>query len=124
MNSPVKSDKRTVILPVLLIAIGTGWLLTSIGVMPGIDWVWILSLGVFGILAFLLSGFDKVSVVVGPFFILTSFLSILRQPGRLSMDVEVPILVIVVGVLLLIARSSAVPAPRWLLDAVKSPSGD
>lgn len=124
MSSPVKADKRTIILPIVLIGIGTGWLLTTIGIMPGIDWVWTLGLALVGLMCFLLSGLDKVSAVVGPFFIITSFLSILRQSKLLHLDVEVPILVILAGVLLLVARSSAIPAPTWLIEATKKHSQD
>jgi hypothetical protein len=55
-----------------------------------------------------------VTVVIGPFFIVASSLSVLRQTDRLPLDVEVPILVILVGILMLIARSAAVPIPKWL----------
>jgi hypothetical protein len=100
--------------PVLIIAVGVGWLLTAVGYGPGINWVWTLGLGTVGVLTFVLSGFDKVSVVVGPFFLVASLLSVLRQAGGLSVDVEVPVLVICVGILLLVARLPAVPAPGWL----------
>jgi hypothetical protein len=66
------------------------------------------------VLTFVLGGVDKVTVAIGPFFILASCLSTLRQTGRLSVDMEIPILVIAAGVLLLIARSKSIPAPDWL----------
>jgi hypothetical protein len=110
------SNKMTLVLPILLITVGTGWLLTTLGVTPGVDWVWTLGLAVVGLLAFALGGFDKVTVVTGPFFILASCLSILRQTGRLHLDVEVPILVISAGILLLVARSPAIPLPRWIIQ--------
>jgi hypothetical protein len=61
-----------------------------------------------------LGGLNKVTVVVGPFFILASMLSVLRQSGQLSINIEVPILVIAVGILVLIARLPAIPAPSWV----------
>jgi hypothetical protein len=112
----MKPDKKTIIVPVLLITIGTGWLLTTLGVTPGVDWVWTLGLAVVGLLTFVLSGFDKLSFVVGPFFIATSCMSVLRQTGRLHLDIEVPILVIVAGVLILIARTPAIPMPDWIMQ--------
>ena len=112
-------DKRTLILPILLITVGTGWLLAILGVAPSIDWVWTLSLAVVGLLSFAVGGFDKVTVVIGPFFIIASGLAVLRQTHRLHVDVEVPILVIVAGVLLLFARTRAIPAPKWLLPDPK-----
>ncbi len=112
-------DKKTLLLPILLITIGSGWLLSTLGVAPGINWVWTLGLAVTGLLCFVISGFDKVTVVLGPFFIVSSCLSVLRQTGRLSIDVEVPILVIIVGVLLIFARFPAVPVPGWLIEEAK-----
>jgi hypothetical protein len=97
----------------LLIALGTGWLLSSLGYVPQIRWLWVLALAAIGVMVFVVSGFNKVSVVIGPFFLVASLLSILRQSDRLSFDVEVPAFVILSGVLLLIASRPAVPAPKW-----------
>lgn len=116
----MKPDKKTLLLPALLITIGTGWLLSTLGVAPGIDWVWTLGLAVVGVLTFAVLGIDKVTVVVGPFLLLASGFSILRQTSRLGMDVEIPILVIVAGVLLLIARSPAIPIPSWIIKDPES----
>jgi hypothetical protein len=102
------------VIPILIIVVGVGWLLTAQGFGAGINWVWTLGLGVIGILAFVLSGIDKFSVVVGPFFLLASLLSVLRQTGQLSLETEVPVLVIGVGTLLLVAQLPAVPKPGWL----------
>lgn len=115
----MQPDKKTLLFPILLITIGVGWLLTTLGVVPGIDWVWTLGLAAVGLLAFVLSGFDKVSMVIGPFFILASFLSILRQSGRLHLDIEVPILVIIAGILLLVARFPIIPVPNWIIQDPK-----
>ena len=111
------NNRRALAIPVLLITIGSGWLLTAMGVAPGVDWLWILGLGVVGILTFALWGWDKATFVAGPFFIIASFLSLLRQSGRLNFEVEVPILVITLGVLLLAARLPGIPMPRWIESA-------
>jgi hypothetical protein len=76
----------------------------------------IITVGVVGILTFILSGgFDKFSAVVGPFFLVSSILSILRQTGHLAADTEVPVLVIAVGALMLVAQMRWVPVPGWLV---------
>jgi hypothetical protein len=111
-------NRVPLVFPLLVIVVGVGWLLTAQGIAPGINWVWTLGLGVIGLLAVLVSGIDKVSVVLGPFFILASFLSVARQQGYLKLDTEVPILVISIGVLLLIARLPAIPAPKWFTPQV------
>ena len=114
---------KTLIVPVMLITFGSGWLLTTLGVAPQIDWVWTLGIAVVGVLAFALGGIDKVTVVVGPFFLLAAFLSVLRQTGRLRIDMEVPILIIAIGILLLIARLHSIPAPAWLVQPQEKARG-
>lgn len=110
--------KSPLIIPVGLIIVGTGWLLSVAGVMPGINWIWTLSLAGLGVVTFFVSGFDKVSFVIGSLFLVASVLSVLRQTGRLPLDMEVPILVVLCGVLMLIARLPIIPLPKWI-DQVK-----
>ena len=64
----------SIVVPVLIITVGVGSLLSAAGVGPGVDWIWTLGLAVVGILA-LASGIDKVTAVVGPFLLLASVLS-------------------------------------------------
>ena len=113
-------DKKTLILPILLIALGIGWLLSALGVAPQIDWIWAIGLAAVGLLAFIVGGFDKVTVVLGPAFLIASCLSVLRQTGHLKINIEIPILVILVGVLLLIARLPVIPMPKWITEAPTS----
>jgi hypothetical protein len=109
-------DKQTLILPILLITVGVGWLLSTLGITPEINWVWTLGLVVTGLLTFVLYGFDKATLPIGGFFLTAAVLSVLRQTGRLPLDVEIPVLVIVSGVLLLACRHRSVPTPKWLKD--------
>ncbi len=109
-------SKVPLVIPILIIGVGVGWLLTAQGFAPGVNWIWILGLGIVGVLTFVLSkGLDKVSVILGPFFLLASVLSVLRQTALLSVQIEVPILVISIGVLLLVAQMPAIPKPDWFL---------
>lgn len=105
----------SLILGILLVAVGGGWLLSSLGFIPTVDWAWSLGLAVVGLLAIVLSGFDKVSFVTASFFGLASVLSVLRQMGVVKMELEIPVLVLASGVLLIAARSKAIPLPRWIL---------
>ncbi|MFM7095987.1 hypothetical protein EBX93_01185 [bacterium] len=115
-------DKKTLLFPILLISVGVGWLLTTLGVVPGVDWVWTLGLASVGFLTFAVGGFDKITMVVGPFSILASGLSILRQTNRLQVDLEVPILIIIMGILLWIARLPGIPIPKWIIEEPKGNS--
>ena len=112
---PQAGAKGRIALSLLIIAVGIGWLLTAQGVAGNVNWVWTLSLAVLGAAVFLLSGgVDKVSMLLGPFFLIASIISVLRQTQQISMNVEMPILIIVVGALLLIVQAPIIPAPRWL----------
>jgi hypothetical protein len=108
------NSRAPVVIPILIVVVGVGWLLTALGVGPGINWVWTLGLGFIGIMIFVVAkGVDKVSVVLGMFFLLANLFSVLRQIGQLSLDIEVPLLVISIGVLLLIAQLPVIPKPGW-----------
>jgi hypothetical protein len=115
LESDMSTNSRApLVIPILIIVVGVGWLLTAQGFAPGVNWIWTLGLGVIGVLTFAVSkGVDKVSIVIGPFFLLASLLSVLRQTGQLSLDIEVPVLVISIGILLLVAQLQAVPKPGW-----------
>lgn len=105
--------RSTLLLPVALIVLGGGWLLSSLGFVPEIDWVWTIGLAAVGVLAFLLGGWNKASFVAGLFFAAASLLSVLRQTGRMQPNVEVPGLVLWLGLLLLAAHHRRIPAPDW-----------
>ncbi|MDA0836078.1 MAG: hypothetical protein O2955_20830 [Planctomycetota bacterium] len=109
--------KLTLLLPILLITVGTGWLLTALEIAPNIDWIWTLGLLIVGVMTFVLGGFDKATFVVGGFFIIASSMSVLRQTGRITLNIEVPVLVIASGVLMIFARSSKIPTPGWVQDS-------
>lgn len=109
-------DKKTLIVPVSLITVGSGWLLSTLGIVPELDWVWVIGLAAIGLLTFAIGQFNKLTVVIGPTFLLASCLSVLRQTGRLTFDVEVPVLVIAVGVLMMVARLAAIPNPEWMIQ--------
>jgi len=116
----MSQDRSSLILGILLVGLGGGWLLSNLGFIPPVAWAWSIGLAIVAVLAVALSGFDKVSIVVGGFFLLASVLSVLRQTGTISIDVEVPSLVMAAGLLILIARSRAIPTPRWILKSEPS----
>lgn len=114
--------KSSLIAGVLMITLGLGQLLSAMGVAPEINWVWTMLLAASGVLVFVLGGCNKVTVVLGPIFLCGSILSILRETGKISIDVELPLLVILIGILILIAHHPSIPIPTWLLPA-RGPSG-
>ncbi len=108
-----ESRKRFVV-PSLVILLGITWLLNVLKIIPGVDWIWTVGLAAVGILTLVVGGLNKLTVVIGPFFMVTSVCSILRQTGRLEIDREVPILTIVLGCLLLLVQLVNLPPPEIL----------
>ena len=105
-----------IILAVLVIALGIAWLLNTLGVIPGVDWLWTGGLGVAGILVLAANGINKFSFVIGLFLLVSSVFSILRQTGRLREDIEIPVLFIIFGVLMLLSVFLPLPAPEFLRE--------
>ena len=109
----MSSGKRFVV-PILVILLGVTWLLNVLEIIPGVDWMWTVGLAAVGILTLTAGGINKLTLVVGPFFMVASVCSILRQTGRLEIDREVPILTIVLGCLLLLVQLLKLPLPDIL----------
>ncbi|GIW95441.1 MAG: hypothetical protein KatS3mg110_3482 [Pirellulaceae bacterium] len=59
LTSDMQPNKKSLFVSVLLIALGAGWLLTTLGIVPEVIWIWTMGLAALGILAFIISGFDK-----------------------------------------------------------------
>jgi hypothetical protein len=110
----------SLVLPLFIVAVGVGWLRTVQGVLPSVNWLWVLSLVAAGIALPLVSGWDKVTVVAGPFLLISSVFALLRETQQLSTDTEMPCLLIVFGVLLLLSRLLPLPAPKWLQSSTDS----
>jgi hypothetical protein len=105
-----------IILAVLVIALGIAWLLNTLGVIPGVDWLWTGGLGVAGILVLAANGINKFSFVIGMFLLVSSVFSVLRQTGRLRADIEMPVLFIIFGVLLLLSLLLPLATPEFLRE--------
>ena len=95
-------------LPILIIATGIGWLLSSRNVLPGVNWAWVLVMATAGILV-LSNGLTKLTVVLGPMLLISSVLIVMLQTERIAIDMFFPVLVISFGVLMLLARCSSLP---------------
>ena len=108
------SKKKEIGIAISVIALGVAWLFNVWNVIPGVNWVWTSGLGVMGVLTFVLGGLNRLTVIVGPFLIIGSVLSIIRQTGHLSENIELPILVIVFGALLLCSYILNLPLPEYL----------
>lgn len=92
------------IAPLILIAVGIGWLLHSQDVIPGVNWIWVLLLGTVGLSILLVGQKSRTSLIAGPFLMCWAGLTFARQTEVLPASIEGPALVIVFGVLLAATR--------------------
>lgn len=99
-------------LPVLMIVLGAVWLLHSLHWLPDIHRLWVIGLAGAGVAILLLDGITKSSVVAGPLLILAGLLSFCRQQYALEWRFIIPVMLIAAGMLMLVARSPAIPESR------------
>lgn len=116
----VKTKKPAIAISLLIIALGSAWLLNVMGVIPGVDWVWVGSLGISGILLLALARLDRFNFVVGTSLLISSILSVLRQTGKLTVNIEAPVLFITLGLLLLLAHLLPIPSSTEKTDVASS----
>jgi hypothetical protein len=110
----VLNSKLGLVIPLAMVAIGGGALLTTLKIMPGFDWVLPISLAMVGIAFPLSIGFDKVTFVACMVFLAIAVMSVMRQLSIISTSVEIPGLVIWIGIVLLVARMPVIPNPTWM----------
>ncbi|HEY6895444.1 MAG TPA: hypothetical protein VLG08_01750 [Casimicrobiaceae bacterium] len=103
---------RDASLPVTLIVVGLGWLLWEFRLFPDVDWIISLGFIVGGVAVLVLDGINKNSVVVGPLLVAIGIAWFVHDRYAMSWRVIVPVMLVVLGALMLIARSRGVPERR------------
>ena len=103
---------RDASLPVTLIVVGLGWLLWEFRLFPDIDWIIGLGFIVGGIAVLALDGINKNSVVIGPFLIAVGVAWLVHDRYGTHWRFIIPVMLVLLGGLMLIARSGRVPERR------------
>ena len=99
-------------LPITLIVIGVIGLVWYFRWLPDIDWVISLGFVLGGIAVLVVDRINKSSVVTGPFLITVGVAWWLRDQYRVSWNLIIPSLLVILGVLMLIARNPRIPDKR------------
>ncbi|MEO5763822.1 MAG: hypothetical protein ABIR52_00785 [Casimicrobiaceae bacterium] len=99
-------------LPITLIIVGLVWLVWHFRVFPDIDWVVALGFIAGGVAVMVFDGINKNSIVIGPILMAMGSAWALHDRYRLSWSLLIPALLVLLGVLMLIARSAAIPDKR------------
>jgi hypothetical protein len=101
---------RTASIPVALIVFGIAWLLWYFRMFPDIDWIIAAGMAVAGIAILAFDRITKTSVVTGPFLIAAGIAWFAHDKYRTTWYVLIPVLLILLGLLMLIARLPQIPA--------------
>ncbi|MGD9789394.1 MAG: hypothetical protein AB7Q00_06045 [Phycisphaerales bacterium] len=109
-----KPPKVLIVVASLIVLVGLGWLLSGLGLMPEVNWIWVGGLTVSGLLVVALGGIDRMTLTVGPFLLAAAIGSFLRQSGSLDAKIELPALVLVFGMLMLLNLVLPVKNPEWM----------
>ena len=96
-------------LPITLIVVGAVWLAWHFHFFPDIDWVIALGFMAGGIAVLAVDGINKNSVVTGPLLIAVGVAWLAHDQYRVSWSVLIPTVLIMLGALMLLARSPRVP---------------
>ena len=103
---------RDSIFPITLVAAGVIWLLFNLDWIPSFDWVVTLILIGSGIGILVLEGITKKSIVGGPLLVAIGITWLLHFYVGVRWRFLAPSLCIVAGLLMLLARSDAIPESR------------
>ncbi len=103
---------RRFLVPLILMAVGAGWLLSELKIVDLGRLVWTLSLLFSGLAIFAYLGFSRSTFVVAGFLVCASIMSLLRYRGVFTFETEMPTLVIILGVLMAINQTRLVPPDR------------
>lgn len=106
----MKKPEKKFVLPIAIMLIGAAWTLNVIKAIPGVDWLWILLLAGIGLIALTQVKNHRSKLISGGFFLTAAAGEAFRQAGRLPPEWEIPLLIIVVGLLMLLAQ--LLPAPE------------
>ena len=96
-------------LPITLIVVGLVWLAWHFHFFPDVDWVISLAFIAGGIGVLVIDGINKNSIVTGPLLIAIGVAWALHDQYRVSWSVMIPVILIMLGVLMLVARSPQIP---------------
>ena len=106
------SPTRKYLLPFVIVVIGLGWLLQRLELISSFELYWTIGLAAAGIYFFAVGGFNRDTFLLGTFLLICALFSLLRAVNLLRLTVELPVLVIIFGILMAIRNSGAIPEAK------------
>jgi uncharacterized membrane protein YhhN len=98
--------------PLVLFLVGLGLLLIQLDLFPAGKVMWTGGLLIGSVCVFLNQGFNKSSFIPGTILLTLSILSLVRYNTGLSFEMEIPIILMVVGVIMALNKTSLIPDPK------------
>ena len=99
-------------LPITLIVIGIVWLVWRMGWFPDKDWLIGLGFVAGGLATLFMDGITRSSVVTGPFLMAVGVAWLVRDQYHVAWSLILPLLLILLGSLMLLARLPGIPEGR------------
>ena len=106
------SPTKKFLLPFIIVVIGLGWLLQRLELISSFELYWTIGLAAAGIYFFVVGGFNRDTFLLGTFFLICALFSLLRSINLLRLTVELPVLVIIFGLLMAIRNSGVIPEAK------------
>jgi len=106
------SPAKKYLAPFLIVLIGLGWLLQQFDIISSFEFIWSVGLAAAGIYLIAVSGFNRDTFLPSVFLLTWSLLSFLRAAGFLRLSVELPLLVIIFGILMAIRNAGVIPEAK------------
>lgn len=88
---------KKLVLPMSIVIIGLGSLLSALDLLPRLAWLWVAVLALAGVVTLIVDRLAKFNLTIGLFLIYSALMSLLRQSGVIGLRIEVPLLVIGFG---------------------------
>ena len=106
------SPTKKYLVPFVIVVFGLGWLLERLNILSSFELFWTIGLAAAGIYLLAVSGFNRDTFLPAVFLLICSLFSFLRSINFLRLTVELPVLVIIFGILMAIRNSGVIPEAK------------
>ena len=106
------SPTKKYLVPFVIVVIGLGWLLERLDVLSSFDLFWTIGLAAAGVYLLTVSGFNRDTFLPAIFLLICALFSLLRSINMFRLTVELPLLVIIFGILMAIRNSGVIPEAK------------
>ena len=103
------SPTRKYLVPFIIVVFGLGWLLDRLNILTSFELFWTIGLAAAGVYLIAVSGFNRDTFLPAVFLLICALFSLLRSLNLMRLSFELPLLVIIFGLLMAIRNSGVIP---------------